>query len=131
MARIVITHTGNFEKTTLFFNKLRALNNFEIRHILNKCGEQGVAALASATPVRTGKTAASWGYSVEKTDYGWVINWHNTNINEGVPIAIILQYGHGTGTGGYVQGIDYINPSIRPVFESMANNVWKEVKDCK
>ncbi len=79
------------------------------------------------TPAETGKTAASWGYEIVQTRNGYSIFWTNSNINNGVNIALILQYGHGTGTGGYVQGIDYVNPAIRPIFESMANEAWKEV----
>lgn len=117
-------HKGNFEKTSLFFKKMSHLN---IMSQLDKYGQEGVRALASATPSRTGKTAASWGYEIRQNGNGYSIVWTNSNINKGVPIAIIIQYGHGTGTGGYVQGLDYINPAIQPVFEDIADRIWKEV----
>ncbi len=87
----------------------------------------GVLAFANATPKRTGKTAASWRSEVSVSDKEIRIDWMNDNINKGVPIAVILQYGHGTGTGGYVQGRDYINPAIQPIFDKIADAVWKEV----
>lgn len=87
----------------------------------------GVDALSAATPVDTGKTAASWGYVITRTSDTATITWTNSNVNNGVPIALILQYGHGTGTGGYVKGRDYIKPAIRPVFDELANELWKEV----
>lgn len=122
---LVITRRGHFERSK---HMLSRLLNLDIRKILNNCGKQGVEALASATPKRTGKTAASWSYEISKTSTGWTVTWNNSNINKGVNIAIIIQYGHGTGTGAYVQGIDYINPAIRPVFENMASEVWREVR---
>lgn len=95
--------------------------------ILEKYGEAGVAALVSATPSESGKTASSWTYEIQNSANGASITFSNTNINKGVNIAIILQYGHGTGTGGWVQGRDYINPAIRPVFDNIADAVWKEI----
>ena len=121
---IVITHRGSFKNTERMFQHM---SRFEISRILNKYGERGVAALSAATPVNTGKTAASWDYVVEKTHSGWSISWKNTNVNNGVNIALILQLGHGTGTGGYVEGIDYINPALAPIFDQMANEAWQEV----
>ena len=94
---------------------------------LDKYGRAGVAALSSATPVDSGLTAASWYYTIDRQNGKVQINFNNSNINKGVPIAIILQYGHGTGTGGWVEGIDYINPAIRPVFEQLADEAWEEV----
>lgn len=94
---------------------------------LDKYGREGVAALASATPVDSGVTANSWYYEVERSGDTATISFHNSHINQGVPIAIIIQYGHGTGTGGWVQGRDYINPAIQPVFDNIANSVWREV----
>ena len=94
---------------------------------LNHYAQMGVDALKSATPVDTGKTADSWYYEIHKSISGITIRWCNSNINEGVPIAVILQYGHGTGTGGYVEGTDYINPAIKPIFDEIADAVWKEV----
>ena len=95
--------------------------------ILDKYGRAGVAALSSATPVESGLTASSWYYTIENQNGSATISFCNSNINEGVPIAIILQYGHGTGTGGWVQGRDYINPVIQPIFDKLANDAWKEV----
>lgn len=114
---------GDFKKTAAFMEK--ALNLFN-RSLFDKYGEEGVRALQEATPKDTGLTAASWSYEIVKRDGSVSIEFHNTSINKGIPIAIILQYGHGTGTGGWVEGIDYINPALRPVFEKMAENVWKE-----
>jgi hypothetical protein len=95
---------------------------------LGTFGEQGVVALANATPIDSGRTADSWYFRTEKTRGGYSISWHNDNVNDGQPIAILIQYGHGTGTGGYVQGRDYINPAIRPVFDKIAEDVWKAVR---
>jgi hypothetical protein len=101
----------------------------EIFHfgLLDKYGRDGVAALSSATPVDSGNTANSWYYEIENKKGQVRINFLNSNINQGVPIAIILQYGHGTGTGGWVQGRDYINPAIQPVFDRILQDIWKEV----
>lgn len=94
---------------------------------LRKYGELGVQALQSATPKETGTTSASWFYEVKENSDGFTIEWKNSNENKGVLIAAILQYGHGTGTGGYVQGVDYINPAMKPVFQQIADDAWKEV----
>lgn len=120
---IKLKQKGDFKKTTAFMEKV--LNLFD-RSLFDKYGEEGVRALQEATPKDTGLTAASWSYEIVKRDGSVSIEFHNTNINKGIPIAIILQYGHGTGTGGWVEGIDYINPALRPVFEKIAENVWKE-----
>jgi hypothetical protein len=122
----VITHIGNFKTTEKF------LNFIEGRHYLNvlaKYGEQGVSALAAATPKDTGKTASSWMYEIEYNNDSTTIRWFNTNVVNHVNIAIILQQGHGTRNGGYVQGIDYINPALKPIFDAMADRAWKEVQD--
>ncbi len=95
--------------------------------LLEKYGKAGVVALASATPKESGKTAASWSYSIQQTASSSSIVFSNSNVNKGVPIAIILQYGHGTGTGGYVQGRDYINPACKPIFDKLAEEAWEEV----
>lgn len=116
--------TGDFSKTIRFLQRSKNLN---YEGALRECAERGVAALKSATPVDSGKTAESWDYEIHKTANGYNIYWTNSNVNDGVSIAVILQYGHGTGWGGYVQGRDYINPAIRPIFDEMANNAWKEV----
>ena len=95
---------------------------------LNRCGRSGVSALSDATPKDTGITASSWDYRLLSKGRGkYAIEWFNTNINKGVVIAILIQYGHGTGKGGYVQPTDYVNPAMRPVFDNLADTVWKEV----
>ena len=94
---------------------------------LDKYGREGVAALASATPVDSGLTASSWYYEITNGNGSATITFLNSNVNKGVPIAIILQYGHGTGTGGWVEGRDYINPAIQPIFDRIANDAWREV----
>lgn len=115
---------GDFSRIKRFF----AENISLIKKLdLDKYARKGVEALSSATPLRSGETAGSWYYEIKKTGTSAVINFLNSNIHDGVPIAVILQYGHGTGTGGYVQGQDYINPAIRPIFEEMADQIWREV----
>ena len=117
-------HKGDFSNTTKYLNKVKRLG---ILDILDKYGQAGVSALASATPVDSGATSSSWSYVIERSRGSLTISFHNSNINDGVPIAIILQYGHGTGTGGWVEGRDYINPAIQPVFDELAEAAWKEV----
>lgn len=121
---IRITSKGDFNNTFRFLNKM---SKFQINKILEKYGKMGVSALASATPMDSGRTAESWGYEISVEKEGATIHWTNSNQNNGVYIAVILQYGHGTGTGGYVQGVDYINPAIRPVFDKIAEEAWMEV----
>lgn len=121
---IKIVQKGNFDKTIKFLNfvyKKEFLKN------LDSYAEQGVKALASATPVDTGKTANSWYYEINTSRNRIIINWCNSNVNEGIPIAVLIQYGHGTKNGYYIQGRDYINPAIRPVFDDIAEKVWREV----
>lgn len=115
---------GDWSKTTKYLSRLERMEMFKT---LGKYGDQGVRALASATPKDSGETANSWTYEVVVSGKSARIVWKNTNVNQGVNIAIILQMGHGTGTGGYVQGRDYINPAMRPIFDKIANEVWKEV----
>lgn len=115
---------GDFSKLTRFLEKAK---NAVHLGVLDKYGREGVAALASATPLDSGKTASSWYYEVQHGEGTASINFYNSNVNKGVPIAIILQYGHGTGTGGWVQGRDYINPAIQPIFDKIANEAWREV----
>ncbi len=115
---------GDFSKLTRFLEK--AKNVVRIGD-LDKYGREGVAALASATPVDSGLTASSWYYKVEHTNGSATISFYNSNIQNGVPIAIILQYGHGTKNGGWVQGKDYINPAIQPIFDQIADKAWREV----
>ena len=115
---------GDFSNLTRYLNKVNQVVKLSD---LDKFGKAGVAALASATPVDSGLTANSWYYEIVKTNGSVAINFNNRNIQNGVPIAIILQYGHGTRNGGWVQGRDYINPAIQSVFDQMANDAWKEV----
>lgn len=115
---------GDFSKLTRFLERAK-----DVIHLgdLDKYGREGVAALSSATPVDSGLTAQSWYYKVENKKGSASITFYNSNIQNGVPIAIILQYGHGTGTGGWVEGRDYINPAVRPVFDRLAETAWREV----
>lgn len=115
---------GDFSKLTRFLERVKEAAKVGD---LDKYGQEGVAALASATPVDTGLTAKSWYYEIENKKNSVVITFKNSNIQNGVPIAIILQYGHGTGTGGWIQGRDYINPAIQPIFDKIAENAWREV----
>ena len=115
---------GDFSNLTRFLE--RAKNLVHISD-LDRYGREGVAALASATPVDTGKTAASWYYDIKINKESASIMFNNSNIQNGVPIAIILQYGHGTRNGGWVEGRDYINPVIQPIFDKIAEEAWKEV----
>lgn len=117
-------HRGNFNNTERFFN--RALKG-DFFTSLDRFAREGVAALSAATPKDTGKTASSWDYEIVKSRGKVSIYWTNSNINKGVPIAVILQYGHGTNNGGYVEGIDYINPALKPIFDKIADQAWKEV----
>lgn len=117
-------HKGDFSKTTGFLRS--AKGGINLRD-LDKYGREGVAALASATPTDTGLTANSWYYEIAKRNESITISFHNSNIQNGVLIAVILQYGHGTDNGGWVQGRDFINPAIRPVFDNIVNNAWREV----
>lgn len=121
---ITLTSKGNFRKTEKFLNSMKSEKYFKI---LDRYGKLGVQALSNATPVDSGKTAASWNYEIKSYEGGRAIYWTNSNINKNVNIAIILQYGHGTRNGGYVVGRDYINPAMRPVFDEMAEEVWREV----
>lgn len=115
---------GDFSKFTRYLEGAKRAARLSD---LDRYGREGVAALASATPVDTGLTANSWYYEIEQTKTSVTISFKNSNIQNGVPIALVLQYGHGTGTGGWVQGRDYINPAIQPVFDRIANEAWKEV----
>jgi hypothetical protein len=121
---ITFRHKGDFSKTTRFLE--RAKHAVRLAD-LDRFGREGVAALASETPVESGLTANSWYYEVTYTKSGAKIAFYNSNIQNGVPIAIILQYGHGTGTGGWVEGRDYINPAIQPIFDRIVNEAWREV----
>lgn len=121
---ITFKHKGKFVKATKFFE--RAKKGVRIAS-LDKYAKEGLFALMTATPIDTGKTSSSWYYDIEQTSRDVRINYYNSNIVKGVPIAIILQMGHGTGTGGWVEGRDYINPAIQPIFDEIAKTAWKEV----
>lgn len=116
---------GDFLKLTRYLEKAQKAIQIDD---LDKYGRQGVAALESATPVDTGLTSKSWKYEINRNKNSVSISFYNTNIQNGIPIAIILQYGHGTRNGGWVQGRDYINPAIQPIFDEIAKSAWKEVK---
>lgn len=121
---ITVRQKGDFEKLTKYLTTSRKA----IRSIdFDKYGREGVEALSSATPVDTGLTASSWYYEVKKTRDSASITFYNSNVQNGIPIAIILQYGHGTGNGGWVEGRDYINPAIQPIFDKIAKEAWEEV----
>lgn len=127
MARGIISFSkhGDFSNTEGF---LKAASKREYLEKLEYFAKKGLDALMKATPVDTGLTRDSWGYEISYGEKFAAITWTNTNVVDNVPIAIILQYGHATGTGGYVQGRDYINPAIQPIFDEMAETIWKEVK---
>lgn len=121
---IGIRQKGDFRKTEKFLK--RSLGK-DWRSILDKYGKKGVEALSRTTPIETGETAVSWGYKIIQNGSSISIQWHNYNINKGVNVAIILQYGHATRNGGWVEGRDYINPALQPIFDELAEQAWKEV----
>ena len=121
---ITFRQKGDFSKLSRYLERVKEAARIGV---LDKYGREGVAALASATPVESGKTAGSWYYEIKRQNGSVSIIFKNSNINKGVPIAIILQYGHGTGTGGWVEGRDYINPAIQPIFDRIADEAWREV----
>lgn len=121
---ITFRQKGDFSKLTKFLERAKEVVKLGE---LDKYGREGVAALSSATPIDTGKTASSWYYKITNQNGVASINFYNSNVNKGVPIAIILQYGHGTRNGGWVEGRDYINPAIQPIFDRIANDAWREV----
>lgn len=122
---ITVKHHGSFSKTEKWLT--RASKN-DYSKLLQLYGEMGVRELQKATPKDTGLTAASWYYEIVAYDDGLSVQWKNSNVNDGVCVAILLQYGHGTGTGGWVEGIDYINPALKPVFDELADKMWEVVK---
>lgn len=121
---ITFGHKGDFSKTNRYLERVKQTVR---QGDLDKYGREGVAALASATPVESGLTASSWSYEIVRTADTTTINFNNSNVNNGVLIAVILQYGHGTRNGGWVEGYDYINPAIQPLFDRIANDAWREV----
>lgn len=116
--------SGSFKNTEQFLKKM---TTGAIYQGLEQLAQEGVNALASATPIDSGLAANSWGYNIQRTKSSCTISWTNSDVENGFPVAIMLQYGYGTGTGGYVQGQDYINPAIRPIFDKIADYVWKAV----
>ena len=122
---INIKQKGDFKNLSSFLEKTKEKLNLGL---LDKYGREGVAALQAATPKDTGKTSESWYYKIERKNGSVSLTFHNSNQNKGVPIAIILQYGHATRNGGYVEGVDYINPALRPIFDKIDEEAWKEVK---
>lgn len=121
---ISFRHKGNFSKATRYLERIRTAIHMGL---LDKYGREGVSALASATPVDSGLTASSWYYEITNNRGSATITFLNSHVNQGVPIAVILQYGHGTRNGGWVQGRDYINPAIQPIFDKIVNEAWREV----
>ncbi len=121
---IRIKHHGSFQNTERLFAKSEAIN---LTNLLTLYGQAGVEALSAATPKDSGETAGSWSYEIVQKPTGVAIVWSNSSMNDGVSVAVLLQYGHGTRNGGYVQGVDYINPALKPIFERIANEAWKEV----
>lgn len=121
---ITVKHSGSFKRTEKFLKKM---SRSDFRAALEAYGEAGVQALAEATPKDSGETAASWSYEIRPVENGVEIYWKNSNVNDGVNVAILIQYGHGTRQGAYVEGIDYINPAIQPVIDKLSKAIWEEV----
>ena len=121
---IKFVHRGNFNNTEKFLDRNKKM---DVYSILTSYANAGVEALRENTPKDSGETAESWSYEIVETSRGYKIYWRNSNVNKGIPIAILIQYGHGTGTGGYVEGRDFINPAIQPIFDKIADEAWKEV----
>lgn len=125
MPSMSLSWQGDYRATKRWMDKMEAGS---VADVLRSCGEKGIEALSAATPVRTGKTATSWGFEAKTSSKGVTLTWTNSNVVNGVPIAIILQYGHGTGTGGYVHGRDYINPAMRPVFDEIESRISRMLR---
>lgn len=121
---ITITQSGSFEKLEKILKKAHTKNYI---YVLSKYGQEGVAALSAATPKDTGLTAGSWYYEITVDATSVSINWKNSNVTTGVSVALLLQYGHATKNGGYVEGIDYINPALAPIFDKLADSAWREM----
>lgn len=121
---IKVHSKGDYGKLSSYLERLKGLAKVSI---LDRYGQEGVAALESATPIDSGITAGSWSYNIERSSGGAILSFENSSQNDGVYIAIILQFGHGTGTGGWVEGRDYINPAIQPIFDKIADEAWREV----
>lgn len=128
MSAITFKVDGGFSKTYQYLNDIQSFKKRKLMAILKKYGEEGVKSLKEMTPVDTGETANSWSYEIEEKDHSVVLSFNNSAQNDGIPIAILIQYGHGTGTGGYVQPNDFINPAMQPIFQKIADDAWKEVR---
>jgi hypothetical protein len=127
MSGISVTTSGNFSKTYEYLGKLKSFRKQKLMSILKKYGDEGVVALREMTPKDTGETASRWSYEITEGDGSVTLSFNNDAQNDGVPIAILIQYGHGTGTGGYVAPNDYINPAMKPIFDDIASRAWEEV----
>lgn len=121
---VIVKHKGDLSKTLVFLSHAK---KFDWKRVLEPYAQEGVRALAAGTPVDSGLTASSWGYKIIASKGSYSILWTNSNVNQGVPIAIVIQYGHATRNGGYVQGIDFINPALKPIFDNLADEAWREV----
>lgn len=121
---IRIRTKGSFKKTEIFLERAK---KFDPIPVLKRYGEIGVDSLSSMTPVDTGLTASSWYYEIEETKDGYILRWNNSNVVDGVNIAILIQYGHGTTSGTYVQGVNYINPALEDIFNEISVQLWREV----
>lgn len=126
MRMLSVSYRGDFSNSVGLINKIKRMR---VRAMLEDCGKEGVAALQEATPKDTGLTAASWEYEIQEDNRGYVLRWNNTNVHEGVNIALILQRGHGKRNGGYVAGINYINPALAPIFEKIKKKAMEEVSE--
>lgn len=125
---ISVTTSGNFNKTFQYLNKLQSFKREKLISILKRYGNEGVESLSRMTPRDTGETASKWSYEIIEKDGSATLAFTNDAQNEGIPIAILIQYGHGTGTGGYVAPNDFINPAMKPIFQKIADDAWKEVR---
>ena len=127
MSILSVETKGDFEKTLSWLKRIK----FEkLMKSLEEYGEKGVEVLSNATPRRTGKTASSWGYRIDQTPTSVKITWTNSNLaKDSIPVALLIQYGHGTARGGYIQGVDYINPALEPIFEEITEKIWKEISE--
>lgn len=125
---ISVTTSGDFNKTFKYLNKLQSFKREKLISILKRYGDEGVASLSRMTPKDTGETASKWSYEIIEKDGSATLAFTNDAQNDGIPIAILIQYGHGTGTGGYVAPNDFINPAMKPIFQKIANDAWKEVR---
>ena len=126
---ITVDTSGSFKKTDAFLRRMKDVTSrLDRTQALDKYGIRGVDALSSATPIDTSETSKQWGYTVSRDKSGLTIEWFNNNVEDGRQIAILIQYGHATGTGGYVVGRDYINPAIQPIFDEILDDIWKQVR---